>query len=695
MGIFKLGFSFSGFSVPIVWQICLAIDAIIYEVADQALRTFFRLAALSADVQAYSNEIGYILSRVMVLAGIYALFRIAIMLINYLIDPGKIEEATKTGTQIVKNVVISVVLLVSLPFIFKVLGRIQQQIISQDVIPKLVYGLDAFDDEKNGIEQRSTKFVNDVFLIFFTPDKANCSGSSGPSYCKDYNAVKNAENGTGITGLMPYVYSPYFTYTPFISGLMGMVLIYYFVVFSIDLGARIIKLMVLQVISPIPVIMYIDPSQKNKLTNFFKAYSVLYLQVFLRIITLYMAFVVLDLVVNSDAFNTAINGGMLLAGNFFVKIILYIGVFQATKELPKLIEDALGVKMGSAPGGNSFGKVLAGVAGGAFGFTAGAIAGGLGARGSGAKVAAGGAVAGALAGMLAGGAGVAGSNNAAEGVKAAVKSAKDSHALGGRIAGTGGLGNFVVGGVENFFGGKGRDSATLAQFDDDIKAQDKKLETHNNKIGDIQKDIERDQGIMSTRSKASELKSKLEGSFAGKHGDLNTWLSRDKQYNAARDLLAEATDPKDIAYLQGEMQKHYDRVQSSYNTSRDSYFEENFDIYNGVSSGTMDEGFKSALEEYNSYVTDHGMDDRVISSYRGVNDGIEHSTKILESDMSIIQRRIDMREDQANVEKTQVQEITKAKKEIENKKKAFEKDSKFVRRNKRDGAPKYKSRNNN
>ena len=271
---------------------------------------------------------------------------------------------------------------------------------------------------------------------------------------------------------MPYVYSPYFTYTPFISGLMGMVLIYYFVIFSIDLGARIIKLMVLQVISPIPVIMYTDPSQKNKLTNFFKAYSVLYLQVFLRIITLYMAFVVLDLVVNSDAFNTAINGGMLLAGNFFVKIILYIGVFQATKELPKLIEDALGVKMGSAPGGNSFGKVLAGVAGGAFGFTAGAIAGGVAGKSSGVAGVTGGALMGAATGMLSGGAGFIGSKNVAEGVKSAVKSVKDASSTGKRVAATGNLFNYARGNFDNLIGYPGRVDTKVKNTKDKLEKMD-------------------------------------------------------------------------------------------------------------------------------------------------------------------------------------------------------------------------------
>ena len=193
MGIFKLGLSFSGFPIPILYELCMAIDAIIYEVADRALRAFFEMAKLSADVQAFSTEIGWILQRVMVLAGVYALFRIAIMLINYIIDPNKLNDVSKNGTAIVKNIVIAIILLIVSPFVFKILGEFQGMVIDQNVIPKIVYGPDQFSDSVNEtlIESQSARFVNNVFLLFFVPNM-DCSDDN-TNYCKDYNAVKEAK----------------------------------------------------------------------------------------------------------------------------------------------------------------------------------------------------------------------------------------------------------------------------------------------------------------------------------------------------------------------------------------------------------------------------------------------------------------------------------------------------------------------
>lgn len=478
MGIFKLGLSFSGFAIPLLYELCMALDAIIYEVADRSLRAFFEMAQLSADVQAYSTEIGWILQRVMVLAGVYALFKIAIMLINYIIDPNKVSDASKNGTTIVKNIVIAIILLIAAPFVFKILGEFQGMVIKQNVIPKIVYGPDQFSDSVNEtlIESQSARFVNNIFLLFFVPSDGDCSSES-TYYCKDYNAVKQAKRrGSGyygVSSLLGYASSKYFTYSPLISGIVGMMLVYYFAIFSLELGKRIIKLVVLQVISPIPIIMSVDPNQKDRINKFVKAYSGVYLQVFIRIITMYLAFVVLTLITESNFGTGAVQSGMLLAQpSWFVKILLYIGVFQAAKELPKLIEDAIGVKMGETPGGG-FGKVLGGIIGGTVGLAGGAIAGGLSGGVSGAVVGAG-------SGMVSGGLGMVSAKNVGAGIKSVFSSVGSQYGTGRRVAQSGGLFNYARGSFDNL---TGRNNRLDDKFND---AKDKfdKMETFEKTVLD-------------------------------------------------------------------------------------------------------------------------------------------------------------------------------------------------------------------
>ena len=82
--------SIMGFSIPIISELCIFIDWAIYAVASMALQTFYKMAEISANMfsaTAQSNAVATmesILSRVMVLAGVFALFRLGIMLINYM-----------------------------------------------------------------------------------------------------------------------------------------------------------------------------------------------------------------------------------------------------------------------------------------------------------------------------------------------------------------------------------------------------------------------------------------------------------------------------------------------------------------------------------------------------------------------------------------------------------------------------------
>ena len=105
--------SFGGLVQGILTDLCLYIDDVIYKVAKAVADAFFKLIELSSDFMASSPEIGWIVNRIMILAGVYALFRLGILLLGYLMDPAKIESANKTGTDFVKHILISVALLAS------------------------------------------------------------------------------------------------------------------------------------------------------------------------------------------------------------------------------------------------------------------------------------------------------------------------------------------------------------------------------------------------------------------------------------------------------------------------------------------------------------------------------------------------------------------------------------------------------
>lgn len=653
--IFIKGLSLLGFAIPILTEIFIWIDSFIYLIAKVAFHAFFTLIEVSSNITSENiPEITYILSRIMVLVGVFALFKLSIMLINYLMDPSKIGKGEETGKKFLKNSIIAIILLITSPTIFNLLNSFQKTIlIDSNVIQKVIYGPSNAENADNDISGQIDKFVNGVWLEFFAPKDNSCDGSSSKAYCRAYNEVKNG-NGS-IASLVSY-YS-HFDYIPFISFVMGIILIYYFGLFTLELAKRIFKLLVLQIISPIPIILSIDPSQNDKLKNFVKTYSGLYMQVFLRVLTIYLAFVILSLV-----------GPMLetlsdSTSKFFVKIILYIGIFQAIKEIPKLIEDAIGIKIGAAPG-QGFGKTLAGIIGGTVGFVGGGIAGAV-------SGGAGGAVAGAFSGMTNMGAGMAKANgNIGQSISAAVKGVKGSHATGARVAGAGGLGAFMVGGVENFFGGKGRDEATIKKLENDTKNKDK--------------DIEKIRNEMNTSNKANDMRnnieSRLNSNFERTHGSLESLLEDNDELKDIRNKLAGAQTADERMAVNAELAAKRNELTNEYNTEKNNYIASQFQMAQDGFTGPITQDaieIKELLADYNSYVENNGMSDRKISDNTSLNDS---------------KRKYELAND--NYEKT-IERKEQEKKTIEKQKKEFIESDPYKRRNQRDEKYRPTPRNTN
>lgn len=645
------GFSSLGFAIPILYEIFVLIDSWIYALAAFAMQAFFAIAKLQLSTENI-NDISYITSRIMLLCGVYALFKLSITLINCIIDPNKIEKSGKSGTKIVQRIVIAVVLLASSKFIFDELFAFQNVVIDSNVIPKIIYGDANYNDENDGdMALTSKKFVNSVFVTLFENNTAETSPSE---------AAKTAKNrvlqGESILLLSPYAYDAGFHYIPFVTGIVGILLCYYFIAFAFELGTRIIKLFVLQVISPIPIIMSIDPSSKSdKLVNFAKLYGGIYLNVFVRILTVYVAFVALNLV-------TSVFDGI----NWLAKILLIIGVFHAAKELPKLIEDALGMKLGLGDAGKGFGAVLKGTIAGGAGLVGGAIAGGI-------TGGAGGALGGAFTGLTTGVTKGAAAKNAVGVIGASTGAIKGGFGMGARVAGAGGLGAFMVGGVENFFGGKGKDAATISKFDEDIKDTDKA-------INNIKKN-------MDISNKGNDMRNNIENvmnrNYERTHGTLEDMLSNNSDIQSIQERIANAQNDTDRSVAMSELANKRNELTNEYNSQKDAYFSSQLNMADPNFNGPIGQDtaeLRQLINDYNDYVDKNGLTDRKITDLSSLSKSKQEYEKVTKAYENDIKKN-----------ETKKKNIEKSKSDFVD----AEKNPGYNRRNNRDSKPQYSSRNVN
>lgn len=649
------GINFLGFAGNILYELFILIDSIVYSIAAYAIQAFFAIAELDFVANGF-EQISYIIGRIMILCGVFALFKLSFTLINYIIDPGKANKSAETGTKLVKNILIAIVLLVSLNLIFTSLYKFQNSIIKNNVIPKIIYGADNYDSngQEMDIKENAKKFANTIFVSLMLGGNSNENLSTSAK-----NAVDRVLDGASINLLSPYATDSGFNYLPFISFIVGVLVCYYFLVFAIELGIRMVKLLVLQILAPIPIIMSIDPTQNDKLKKFGKLYSGIYLSVFIRIFTVYLAFAAISLIGNILGNISETSSGT----SWLVHILLIIAIFKATKELPKLIEDALGMKLGLGDAGKGFGAILKGTVAGTAGLVGGAIAGGI-------TGGAGGALGGAFTGLTTGVTKGAAAKNAVGVIGASTGAIKGGFGMGARVAGAGGLGAFMVGGVENFFGGQGRDKTTLGDFDKQIKNKDK--------------DIEKIREKMDISNKGNDMRNNIENTlnrnYERTHGTLEDMLSNNSDIQSIQERIANAQNDTDRSVAMSELANKRNELTNEYNSQKDSYFASQLNMananYNGPVTQDVQE-LRDMINDYNEYVDKNGLSDRKITDLTSVNTA-KHRYEL-------------SNENYENTIKRKEQE----KKNIEKQKSSFEGSGEYKRRNKREEKPQYRSRNAN
>lgn len=130
------------------------------------------------------------------------------------------------------------------------------------------------------------------------------------------------------------------------SLIIGVIFLFILVGFTVDIAVRSIKLAILRLLAPIPVISYIEPKSSQDggmFSSWVKALTSTYLDLFLRLAIVYFAiFLIQDMIANGVVINEAT--GMVGIMSF---IFIMLGLLIFARMAPKFIKDVLGIKGGS------------------------------------------------------------------------------------------------------------------------------------------------------------------------------------------------------------------------------------------------------------------------------------------------------------------------------------------------------------
>lgn len=364
------------FISDIVRSIFLFVDAIIYPMAAFLYQLFTDLTK----IMLFSTEdVTKFTSRIYLLIGIVMMFKVGISLISMYVTPDTFyNEKTGVGN-LVKNVMIVLILLALTPQIFQQAFKIQYIVINNNLIPKIILGSPGIDgDGKSDPKATGNRMVGSVFLGFYEPG-INEAATTNEILAGDYDGLVkenlNEKEGGDYINL----------YRPMFSTIAGIFVIWILITFCFDIAIRSVKLGLLQLIAPIPILMSLDPKGgKQKLDSWVKVTVNTFLSLFIKVAIINFGVYLISLVAQLQYGQVQSDGTvmpMALEGfdGALTATFLILGILMFVSEAPKLLEDLLGIKLKGKLDANPFGKVMkdptvaaaAGVTGSVAGFAAG------------------------------------------------------------------------------------------------------------------------------------------------------------------------------------------------------------------------------------------------------------------------------------------------------------------------------------
>lgn len=566
-----------------LYTISLFLDGVMYSVVSYVYKIFMLMSQIK--FSRIFDMMEPLIDRVKAVIIVLVLYKLGRSLIEYMINPAKATDDKSGGAALVKNLFITAALLILYPFLFGVMNDISLLIIGSEdgdyeYIGQLV---DTVGGNDEGLLARfvwgSSGAAKDVdmgewlaheTLTLFLHDQDSTGSGITTTYVDEHALKINVKDGatynfTEAHNIVDDIGVNVEYTLPFVSSIMGFYLIYSIAKVAIEIGVRMFKLIILQILAPLAIVTIIDKgTASDTLKTFLKTYISVFLEAITRIAIVYIitTFVAAFIGDITSYFGDVASIQESLITRGLICIIVLVAGYKVIGILPKFIDEALGTKMASSAGGGGFGKFAAGLVGGAIGLGSGLATGIFGGAGIGGTLAnmVGGAVGGAQSGMK--------GKNVADFFKNQSANNQANKNRAQNIASRGGAGNIIRGGAESVLGVGLRQDSRIAKLDE----QSGLLEAYNeaaiaatkdNKLSDLMGD-----GGMSNDDVINANGQYNPGWTSVKFGDsrddfVTNMLKYDRKYNEAQAQLEVAQqrgNAADIAKARALLQKQ--RVKS-------------------------------------------------------------------------------------------------------------------------------------
>lgn len=408
----------------ILWDsirtICAFLDKAAYGLLAIMYEIFFNVAGAELFESA---TIKHFYSRVQLIIGVFMVFKLAVSIIQGIMNPDKFTDPKQGFGSVITRVIISLAMLVVIvpinipdaePYsfnarlnndglLFGILYSFQDRVLSNNTLGRLILGtsdnlttptdedpegMTAADKQAQQLTKSANLFASTILRGFVrvnmvegqtdetNPDFRMCTDEDSGTLIRDVYAAEDAtpsqilelvDESCETAGFLERVGNTalnflksisnfvlktdfetkqsafyVFSYSGIISTVIAVVFAIVLVGFTLDIAIRAIKLSILRLIAPIPIISYIDPksAEKGAFASWVKMLTSTYLDIFLRLAIIYFViFLIQDMMVNGIFVN--VGSGVIGVITF---IFICLGLFYFAKQAPKFIKDALGIQ---------------------------------------------------------------------------------------------------------------------------------------------------------------------------------------------------------------------------------------------------------------------------------------------------------------------------------------------------------------
>ena len=297
-------------------------------------------------MQELSKRVGLIL-------GVVMLFYVVFSFIKMLVDPDTISDNTKGAGSVIKKCIIVIIMLGISSFVFDTLYMVQRVVVQNNIISKIFLPYDIDTENFGGV--LSAELLSSFYKISDSIPSDDKKSNSDVQICQQVvytlqdKIVEEADFELGNTCLNESIKVAQddgedheitmIDFNWLIGIAAGIAVIYFLIIYCIQVGVRMVQLAVLEIISPMAIVSYLAPKQDTMFSKWSKLYISTYIDVFIRIAIInFVVFLI------ATIFDT--NGGWTFWESLdnpehksVIVITMVIALLAFAKKAPDLIKD--------------------------------------------------------------------------------------------------------------------------------------------------------------------------------------------------------------------------------------------------------------------------------------------------------------------------------------------------------------------